>query len=147
MSDSVAITGLRYDRVPGSDSGSQRLFVLAATTSPTRWCMCWNWSRLDPPFEAVCVGCRCYQFIGGPTFTDLFSSMKNLYYNEIRGGSTVLCLFIVALSTVHGFGVGMHRGRADGADGHLRTAGASYWRVYWWGSVLCSFGCFVTPLM
>ena len=37
---------------------------------------------------------RCYQFVGGPTFTDLFGSMKNLYYNEIRGGDSCIMLFI-----------------------------------------------------
>jgi hypothetical protein len=33
--------------------------------------------------------CRCYQFVGGPSFSELFSSVRNLYYNEIRGG--MLC--------------------------------------------------------
>jgi hypothetical protein len=36
MGDEVAVTGLRYDRIPAADGGSTRLFVLAATSSPTR---------------------------------------------------------------------------------------------------------------
>lgn len=37
MADSVAITGIRYDRVAGADGSSPKLFVLAATTHPTRF--------------------------------------------------------------------------------------------------------------
>ena len=54
------------------------LFVIACVYA----CMC--------VYLFMCIGCcRCYQFVGGPTFTDLFASVKHKSqsYNEIRGGT------------------------------------------------------------